>query len=491
MTLASPPPARRAVLVLTVLGLAGCASLPNVDPADVPRLESAVRRSPGDAGLRAQLGMAQFKAGDFGAARTSLQAAVDGGEDNPAAYLYLGMAQEELLDWSAARDSYTTYMQVANSAQARNEVRQRLTLIGRNLLRTQAQQALAQEAEITSTRSVTPQSVAVLPMGFNSTNTDLEPLIYALADMMVTDFKVSNALTVLERSEIQTLLDEMSLTSAGYAEPGTGARAGRLLRAEHVVQGVLTTLGDDDLQTDTDVLDVLGQASAGAFTEEAALEQIFDMEKQIVIRTIREVLGLELTPAEEQRILDNRMNNVLAFLAHGRGLRELDLGNYESARTQFELALQLEGGNYAATELAMAETASLIEATSTTTDDISGIAGTTGETGVGLIGPPPASVGDASPLGIQPPSPVGTGTTTSGPTSFGALNTLRSISEGVAPTPTAGTLDLGSANQGQDAPTTTTNDTARDPVQEQNDESVSSTTDAQIRIVIRRPGGEQ
>ncbi len=147
--------------------------------------------------------------------------------------------------------------------------------------------------------------------------------------MMTTDFAVSNALVVLERAQIQALLDEMALTSTGYAETTTGARAGRLLRAEHVFQGVLTTLGQDDLQTDADVLNVPNTASAGQLTEAAVLESLFDMEKQIVIRTLREVLAVELTPAEEQAILENRMNNVLAFLAYGRGLREIDHGNYE------------------------------------------------------------------------------------------------------------------------------------------------------------------
>ncbi|MDX1495575.1 MAG: tetratricopeptide repeat protein, partial [Longimicrobiales bacterium] len=174
---------------------------------DVPRLEQAVAASPGNPDLRVQLGMAQFKAGDYESARDNLSVAVEAGAESGAAYLYLGMAQEELEDWSAAREAYNQYLEIGSSAPAREEVRKRLTLIGRNLLRAQAQQALAQEQEITATGQVAPRSVAVLPLAFNSERDDLEPLIYALSDMMITDFKVSNALTVLERAQIQTLLD--------------------------------------------------------------------------------------------------------------------------------------------------------------------------------------------------------------------------------------------------------------------------------------------
>ena len=53
-----------------------------------------------------------------------------------------------------------------------------------------------------------------MPMGFNSNRDDLEPLIYALSDMMITDFAFSNALVVLERTQVQTLLDEMAITSS-------------------------------------------------------------------------------------------------------------------------------------------------------------------------------------------------------------------------------------------------------------------------------------
>jgi tetratricopeptide (TPR) repeat protein len=381
----------RSFLLLAALATMGAcaAGLPNVEAVDVPRLEQEVAASPDDTGLQVQLGMAQYKAADYEAARASLQSAVDAGDDSGAAFLYLGLVQEELQDWSAARDAYNEYLDRGVSGPAVEEVRKRLTMIGRNLLRAQAQQALAQEQEITATGAITDRSVAVLPMGFNSSREEYEPLVYALSDMMITDFKVSNALVVLERAQIQTLLDEMALTSAGYAEPGTGARAGRLLRAEHVFQGVLTTLGEEDLQTDVDVLNVPSTASAGQLTEAGILEQLFDMEKQVVIRTIREILGVELTPAEEQAILENRMDNVLAFLAYGRGLRQMDLGNYEAAAAEFELAVQLGVGSYVGFPVAQADLQALSSAAAQATDDVALLASQTGETGQPLLAPPP------------------------------------------------------------------------------------------------------
>jgi tetratricopeptide (TPR) repeat protein len=463
--------ARRTVVFVGILGLSACAaSLPDVGPADIPRLQQEVAAAPEDTNLQVQLGMAQFEAGDHETARVTLLGAVDAGNESGPAFLYLGMASEELEDWTAARDAYDRYLIVGASSEARDEVRNRLTLIGRNLLRAQAQQALTQEAQIAGTASVTPRSVAVLPLGFNSTRADLEPLVYALSDMMTTDFAVSNALVVLERAQIQSLLDEMSLTSSGYAEAATGARAGRLLRAEHVFQGVLTTLGESDLRTDADVLNVPNTTSAGQLTESAVLEQLFDMEKQIVIRTIREVLGVDLTPAEEQAILENRMGNVLAFLAFGRGLRELDQGNYSAAMAQFEESSRLDPGSFAGRDAAMAETTSLMNASAAGTDELVTVASTTGELGVGLVAPP-----DARTTQDLLPS-----------TGAARIISLAIATEAVAPSPTSATLSNTTSQRTQ---TNSSADTGRDPVQEASGtETTGGAQGAVISIVIPRPG---
>jgi hypothetical protein len=262
----------------------------------------------------------------------------------------------------------------------------------------------------------------------------------------------------------------MSLTSSGYAEAATGARAGRLLRAEHVFQGVLTTLGESDLRTDADVLNVPNTTSAGQLTESAVLEQLFDMEKQIVIRTIREVLGVDLTPAEEQAILENRMGNVLAFLAFGRGLRELDQGNYSAAMAQFEESSRLDPGSFAGRDAAMAETTSLMNASAAGTDELVTVASTTGELGVGLVAPP-----DARTTQDLLPS-----------TGAARIISLAIATEAVAPSPTSATLSNTTSQRTQ---TNSSADTGRDPVQEASGtETTGGAQGAVISIVIPRPG---
>jgi TolB-like protein len=426
--------------------------------------------------------MAQFEAGSYESARTTLQGAVDAGNESGAAFLYLGMSHEELRDWSAAREAYDRYLTAGASSEAVREVRKRLTLIGRNLLRAEAQQALAREADVPETAGVTPGSFAVLPLVFNSDREDLEPLVHALSATMTTDFAVSEALGVVERAQIQALLDEMALNPASYADPTIGVRAGRMLGAEHVFQGVLTASGRGDLQTNADILNVPSTASVGQRGEGAALEDLFDMEKRIVISTIREVLGVELTPAEERAILQNRLSNALAFVAFGRGLREIDRGNYEMAQTELALSVSLDPGSFATRDAVILELTDLLDATAITTADLGGVAAATGEFGLGLLAPPAA----ATTMDLL----AGQRQTVLLTSERVIAGTLTSVTEGVAPTPTGSTLDLGSTEQGRGQSTVQAG-TTRDAVQEsRGQETVPGATDAQIRIVIQRPGSQ-
>lgn len=476
------PPSARVLRTAALSGgvlLGACAyGLPSADPADIPRLENRLAAHPGDAETRVRLGMARFAAGENEAARELLQSAVDAGHLTGPALLYLGMSEEELGRWVRARTAYATYLEVNGSGPMADEVRRRLRLLGRRALKEQAREALAREEELDAVAAA-PRSVAVLPFAFVSDRVELEPLIWALSDMMTTDLAVSDAVTVLERARIQALLDEMALTEAGYADQRTGARAGRLLAAEHVVQGVLTTLGPEEVRLESDVLNVPRGASAGTVSAEDALTRLFRMEKELVIGTLRDVLGVELTPAEEQAVLDNRVDNVLAFLAYGRGLRDRDRGAYGAALAEFRRAAELDPG-FAAAQAAVEETAELQEAQTTTTAELARTASATGETGGvrGALSPPPPAVTGALPPGGS----VGV---------RGTAGILGSAGEAVNPTPTLATLGGPGTSTGAPGAATTAGQ-VRDPVQEaQGTEGSAAPTTVQIRIVIRVPGGKE
>jgi tetratricopeptide (TPR) repeat protein len=435
--------------------------MPDADPGDIPALRAQLEARPNDAGLLTRLGIAQYKAGAFQEAITTLTPVMDADEPSGAAFLYVGLSNEELANWGGARAAYTRYLDTGRQDAVAEQLRGRLQLIVRRELQEQARLALAQEAQL-SNQPPAVRSVAVFPFQLVSDNAELEPLQVALADMMITDLGMSGALTVLERTQIQSLLDEMALSEAGYTDPASGNRAGRMLRAEHVVQGALTTLGAEQIRFDADVLNTQSGNAAGDITNEQTIEQLFDLEKAVVFSVI-DILGVELTAAEREAINQNRAENLLAFLAYGAGLQAMDRGDYAAAAGFFNQSVQLDPGFQPAQALG-SQAGEMSEAAGTTTDQVSDLA----VAGAGAITAPPE-------LPIQ-------GLVTD----LGA--TLATTDQAVNPTPTTGTIDLGATASAEQQ---TQQTQQREPVLEsQGSEGVTNTQSAKIIIQIRRPGTE-
>jgi Tfp pilus assembly protein PilF len=328
------------VLLLGIF-LGACATGGGFDaqPADIPRLEQEIAANSADAEAGTALGLAYFRAGRFEDARTALNRAVQTGKASAQAHLYLGLANEELKDFAAARTAYETYLS-SGKADASDQIRSRLALVARQELRQSARAVVEREQQM-SEEPPTPRTVAVLPFRLVGTSEELAPLQSALSDMIITDLSVSPALTSIERVRINALVDEMLLAQAGLAESATGARAGRLLKAEHVVQGVVAQSGAEQIRMDATVLNTQRREAAGNFGREQQINAIFDLEKEIVFNVFN-TLGVTLTAAERERINTNRTANLLAFLAYGRGLDAMDDGNYEQAAAFFRQAAQLD-----------------------------------------------------------------------------------------------------------------------------------------------------
>ncbi len=444
----------------TLLSFSGCVrNIPLPEPADLPRLEEAVRANPYDPESLTQLGMAQYRARRVEEAEATLNQAVGTGEAPGIAYLYLGLAHEDQEEWSGARSAYVSYIERGQYGELRQEIEERLDLIIRQEFRSQARELVAQEEEL-SGQSPTPGSVAVLPFRLITDNEDLLPLQVALADMMTTDLALSGGLTVLERAQVQGLVTEMALSEAGYTAPETGARAGRMLRAEHVIQGAVAALPEDTIRMDSDVLNTGRVESAGDATAQASMEGLFDIEKETVFR-ILDILGVEVTAAEREAIGQNRAANLLAFLAYGQGLQALDEGNFADAQRFFSEALQADPG-FTAAQTARTEAEGLVQISETSPFMISSRTGSE----------------------FSPSAGGSTGVSTTG-TSTSMSSLLEATTEGVVPGPAGLIVDLGTVLTGSDIQSF-----LRDPLQEaQGQEGVTEPSTVSIRITIRLPGG--
>jgi TolB-like protein/Tfp pilus assembly protein PilF len=320
--------------------VAGCAPAvraPEVTPENLPSLEAERARRPNDQQLIVRLGAGYYRANRYRQAIDVLRAALALRPTFPAA-VFLGLSYEGagLLDSAAAAYRVASGLDLDRSE--KRELEGRIANLTREQLKVFARQAVAQENTL-SRSPPTPNAVAVLPWRYLGANQDLAPLEKGITHLVITDLSRVASLRLVERERVQALTAEMALAAAQRTEPGTGARSGRLLRAARVVQG---SVRDDPragtLRLDATVVTTQSGAVAARGNGTDRLAQLFAVEKQLVLDLLRQ-LGIALSAAERQAILERPTSDLQAFLAFSRGLEAEDRGDFATAAAQFQTAV--------------------------------------------------------------------------------------------------------------------------------------------------------
>ena len=336
-----------AALALSV-SAASCATSgalpPTPGPAEIPGLEAAVASDPGDieAGLR--LAAAYRGADRVPAARAVVDTLLLSQPTDPGLLLMSGVLAEDAGDLPRARTAYAAALEGDVSGAVRDEVARRLELVRREELRAEVRSALAREGELTQ-REPPPGTVAVFPFLYEGSDPSWEPLALALPEMLATDLGVTGRLQVLERVRVQALIDEMVLGVSGRVTEETAARTGRLLGSRNVVQGRFRVVAGERIGLDAAVVEVGagGQVQVDPLSDEDRLDQLFALEKRLAL-DLHEEMGVQLTPAERERINERQTESVQALLELGRGIAAENAGDFGQAREHYEAAASIDPG---------------------------------------------------------------------------------------------------------------------------------------------------
>jgi tetratricopeptide (TPR) repeat protein len=309
-------------------------------PERIPQLEQAAAQAPGSPAPRVRLAAAYREADRLDEAEALLSEVLERNPDHGPAVYFLGLTYEDQGADSAALALYGRYVAEGEDEELRAALASRREVVRRRVLRETVRAALSREEELADL-PVQPRTVAVFPFDYLGADPELRPLARALAEMLVTDLSQTDRLTVLERLAIQYVHDELGLAASQRVDPATALRSGRILGAERVVQG----------QLDGSSADLLLQAAVveGAAEPEAAsrvsarddLEAFFEMQTELALG-IYEALGIELTPAERDRVTRRPTENIAALLEFGLGLEAQDAGRFTEARGHFQQARTLD-----------------------------------------------------------------------------------------------------------------------------------------------------
>lgn len=363
---------RPGLLLLTAATLiaGACAGLgdpPGPSPQEIPELEARVSSDPTDAAAASRLGAAYRAAGRLDDAREVLEDATERDPADATAVLLLGLTYEDLERFEEARGAYEAYLSESESEAMRDRIRDRLRLMERRQLLAEVRESLEREEQLAGAEPQ-PRTVAVFPFRLAQGDPSMEPLSRVMADLLVTDLSQTDRLTVLERSRVQLLLDEMELSETGLVDPALAVRSGRLLGAARVVQGSLEG-GDDEFALQAVVVPVgTAERATPSLLSRGAVEEFFDLEKRLALQ-IYEQLGIQLTPAEEERVTRRPTENMAAILAYGQGLAASDRGDFSEAAEAFGRAAALDP-NFGPAQDRAEEAASAAAAAGTSTQEL-------------------------------------------------------------------------------------------------------------------------
>ena len=313
-------------------------SLNALDPSNVPALQARYQVDSLDILARRDLGSIALRAGDTTTAGPHLRAAFAALPDDLQSRFFYGMLLEAQGYGNAAIPVYHAYTSAPLSSPYRRLMHGRYELLRRARAHA-AILARKDSVEQGIPLDVRNDAVAVFPFAFLDGPARYKSLGKALSTMIVNDLTQVQSLTVLERHNMQFLIDELALGASGLVDPRTAPRLDQMLGAGHIVGGAYSVSGKT-LHLEVTLLKA--QASDHDFENDSPIDRRLVAFQKSMVFQLTDAMELELAPSEIDAIQFVPTQNLQAILAFGRGLEAEDAGNFSGAMDHFMEALQID-----------------------------------------------------------------------------------------------------------------------------------------------------
>ncbi len=298
-----------------------------------------LKKNPNDVQAWNELGRLCFQAKRLDAANKCFLRAEKLSPNNAETLFYKGQVLEAQDKKANALKTYAKYSS-ADAGPFRERMEERYQVLRREVMKEELLQLLENEKAIGATRA-SPQTVAVIPFSVQGAESQLVPLGKGLAEMLITDLAQIQKLKLVERIRVQSLFDEMELGQTGLLDESTTAKFGKLLSAGRVVRGDLTMSQKDKVRMDAVTMNSVQNQVSKPVSVTDAFNNLFRVEKDLAFKVLN-LMGVDPTPQERQRILMVPTRNLQAFMAYCNGLDLEDRGEYKKASVQYQKALQLD-----------------------------------------------------------------------------------------------------------------------------------------------------
>jgi len=257
---------------------------------------------------------------------------------NSSAIFYAGLNLEQTEKYSLAKRIYRYYEFLPQNNPYYDFIKSRFRLMVEKEMATRAKMAVQMEKSV-GMGQVVDNTLAVLYFVNILEDPRWNVISKGIAEMMITDFSQVEKLTVIERVQLQKLIEEIGLGMSGMVDDSTAPRMGKLMRAKNLVHGSFSVKAGRNLIMNADVIDVKAEQNLGGNEYSGELKEILELEKKIVFNTLAN-LNIKISAEERARIKENTTKSLESFLEFCKGLDFYDNGNIEAALSHFQQALR-------------------------------------------------------------------------------------------------------------------------------------------------------
>lgn len=307
--------------------------------AAVTAFRAQVAANPTNWQAREKLGYAYLKAGDANSAIQEFEQALALEPKASMCHAYLGWAQLKLENQTKALEAWRAFNDPTKPL-LRQELDRLGTLVEIEQGKKLARLALAGQGQgpAAATRD---DSYAILNFSLTGAGEAMLPLQKALAAMTIADLAQIKGITVIERTRMQALLDEMRLGPSAAPDPAAALKAGRLLGAAKCVLGGMSE-AEGELRIAVSVAPTGQGEPLGSFELSEEKTRVFALQKLLLAQII-ELNALKLDP-ELGRTLPYHYQtlNHEAIVAYGQGLDAQDRQDWVAAQEHFAQAAKLD-----------------------------------------------------------------------------------------------------------------------------------------------------
>ncbi len=190
--------------------------------------------------------------------------------------------------------------------------------------------------------STQQKTIAVLYFQNNSLadRQNMEPLSKGLADMLITELSKIQALKVIERNQLQQMIEEMKLGQSGMVDEKTAQQVGKLLGAQTLLLGSYVALFGGKMRIDARIVEVETGRTIEAEEVTGDVKHLFKMVQKLS-QKIAKALNVKLTKGDKKRLKQPQNESFDAALYYSKGLEFLDAHNEVQARAMFQKALEI------------------------------------------------------------------------------------------------------------------------------------------------------